>query len=127
MQESAATLISKPAAELLNCAPVNNRGSPFQVGCTVIDGGLPPRFFGCQKPDEKLTRQPPQVRYASILNINGGWWSQPSRNQSDSDRTRGLGATNDMQSWAFVKKSLARHPGGSGLRIEKTTLFMKAY
>ena len=31
------------------------------------------------------TRQPPQVRYASMLNINGGWWSQPSRNHSDSD------------------------------------------
>jgi hypothetical protein len=53
MQESAATLISKPA-ELLNGAPVNNRGNPFQVGCTVIDGGLSPRFFGCQKPDEKI-------------------------------------------------------------------------
>ena len=35
------------------------------------------------------TRQPPQVRYASMLNINGGWWSQPSRNQSDSDQRRG--------------------------------------
>jgi hypothetical protein len=54
MQESAATLISKPA-ELLNGAPVNNnRGNPFQVGCTVIDGGLSPRFFGCQRPDEKI-------------------------------------------------------------------------
>ena len=52
------------------------------------------------------TRQPPQVRYASILNINGGWWSQPSRNQSDSDRTKGLGATDHIQGWAFVKKSL---------------------
>jgi hypothetical protein len=40
-----------------------------------------------------------------MLNINGGWWSQPSRNQSDSDRTKGLGATDDIQRWAFVKKS----------------------
>ena len=32
MQESAATLISEPAAELLNPPLVKSRGSPFQVG-----------------------------------------------------------------------------------------------
>ena len=30
-RESAAALISKPAAQLLNFAPVNNRGSPFKL------------------------------------------------------------------------------------------------
>ena len=37
---------------------------------------------------------------------NSQSFSTPVPSQSDSDRTRGLGATDDMQGWAFVKESL---------------------
>jgi hypothetical protein len=61
-----------------------------------IDRGFPRGIMGAQGQGAhstasrlRKTRQPPQLRYASMLNINGGWWSQPSGNQSDSDQRRG--------------------------------------
>ncbi len=47
-----------------------------------------------------------------MLNIKGaGGAGRPSRNQSDSDGTKGRGATDHIQGWAFVKKSLHEQSG----------------